>query len=289
MFAVTGVSGKTGAAAANALLAAGAAVRVIVRKPEAGAAWQARGAQVSIADLADADALAAALRGTQGAYLLNPPRYDLADPFAQAAVVGAAMARAIATSGVPRVVVLSSVGAHQTRGTGIIGTAHQVERALAGVTAPLALLRANYFFENWTNVLGAVQGNGVLPTFLDPLTRPVPMVAVVDIGAAVAGLLLGPAWTGRRVIDLASFDVSPVDVADAFSKVLGTAIQPIAVPREQQTGILESGGFRPELAAAFVEMNAGINEGVVVAEAGSERLRGATSLDVAARSLLGHV
>jgi uncharacterized protein YbjT (DUF2867 family) len=257
-----------------------------VRKPEAGAAWQARGAQVAIADVTDADALAAALRGTQGAYLLNPPRYDLADPFAQAAAVGAAMARAIAASGVPRVVVLSSVGAHQTRGTGIIGTAHQVERALAGVTAPLALLRANYFFENWANVLGAVRGNGVLPTFLDPLERAVPMVAVADIGAAVAGLLQGPAWTGRRTLDLASFDASPVAVAAALSTVLGNAIKPVAVPREQQAGVLEGGGFRPEIAAAFVEMYAGINGGVAVAEAGCERMRGATGLDAAARSLL---
>ncbi len=287
MFAVAGVSGQTGAAVANALLAAGAAVRVIVRTPESGAPWQARGAQVALADIADAAALTAALRGTEGAYLLNPPRYDLADPFAQAALVGAAMATAIAASGVPRTVVLSSVGAHQKSGTGIIGTAHQVERALAGATAPLALVRANYFFENWGNGLGAVRGNGVLPTFLDPLSRAVPMVAVADIGAAVAGLLRGPAWTGRRVIDLASFEASPVDVAAAFTRVLGTAIKPVAVPREQQAGILEGGGFRPEIAAAFVAMNVGINGGMVVAEAGSERLRGATALDAAARSLLG--
>lgn len=124
MFAVTGVSGQTGAAVAAALLAAGAAVRVIVRNPEAGGAWKARGAEVAVADLADATALSSALRGTAGAYLLNPPRYDLADPFAQAAVVGSALARAITISGVPRAVVLSSVGAHQTRGTGAIGSVH---------------------------------------------------------------------------------------------------------------------------------------------------------------------
>ncbi len=84
------------------------------------------------------------------------------------------------------------------------------------------MLRANYCFENWGNVLGAVRGNGVLPTFLDPLPRAIPMAAAADIGAAVAALLRGSAWTGRRVIDLASFDASSVAVANALGTVLGT-------------------------------------------------------------------
>jgi uncharacterized protein YbjT (DUF2867 family) len=285
MFAVAGVSGQTGAAVAEALLAAGESIRVIVRKPEAGNAWRARGAEVAVADLTDVPAMTAALHGTRGAWLLNPPRYDQADPFAQAGNVGAAVAAALNASGIPRAVVLSSVGAHQAAGTGIIGTAHQFERALAGVTTPIALLRANYFFENWNNVLGAVRASDVLPTFLDPLARAIPMAAVADIGIAAAELLRGPAWTGTRTIDFASFDASPADVAAAFGSVLGKTVKAVAVPQEQQAGILQSAGFRPEIAAAFVQMYEGINGGVAVAAAGSERRRGSTTLVGAARAL----
>src|SRR5206468_11745289 len=112
MYAVAGASGHTGAALARALLDAGEHVRVIVRRNDAGTAWRARGAEVAVADLADAVALTAGLRGMQGAYLLNPPSYTVPDPFASAAAIGRAFAQAIAESGVPRSVVLSSVGGH---------------------------------------------------------------------------------------------------------------------------------------------------------------------------------
>lgn len=286
MHAVAGVTGKTGAAVAQALLDAGVGVRVIVRRADAGEAWRARGAQVAIADVADAAAMTAALRGTQGAYLLNPPRYDSADPYAVADAVGKALASAITASGVPRAVVLSSVGAHRAAGTGIIGTAHRVEQALAGVATPVALLRANYFFENWAGVVPVVKGEGVLPSFLQPLDREVAMVAVADIGQAAAAVLTGPAWQGRRIVDLASFRASPVAVAAALAVVAGRPVNAVAVPREQWAGILRGAGLPQEIADAFVAMYDGINGGIVTAEAGSERRDGAVTLAQAARALL---
>src|SRR5580704_17860644 len=73
MYVITGVSGNTGSHAATALLAAGQPVRVVVRDAKKGEAWKARGAEVAIADVGDAGALAAALVGAKAAYLLLPP------------------------------------------------------------------------------------------------------------------------------------------------------------------------------------------------------------------------
>src|SRR5215213_6926642 len=98
MYAIAGVSGNTGAAVATRLLRAGEKVRVIVRRAEAGASWQAQGAEVAIADLGDASALSAALRGATAAYLLNPPAYNDSDPVGRAAAVGRAFAQAIDAS-----------------------------------------------------------------------------------------------------------------------------------------------------------------------------------------------
>ena len=78
VYAITGVSGRTGSAAAEALLSGGQQVRVVVRDAAKGAAWKARGAEVAVADLADPAALAGALAGAAGAYLLVPP--NLAAP-----------------------------------------------------------------------------------------------------------------------------------------------------------------------------------------------------------------
>jgi uncharacterized protein YbjT (DUF2867 family) len=286
MYAVAGVTGQTGAAVARALLVQGAKVRVIVRRAEAGAAWKALGADVALADLADAHALAAALRGAQGAYLLNPPSYVAADPFADAAAVGAALAAAIEASAVPRTVVLSSVAAQVPVGTGIIGTAHRVEQALAGVRSPLALLRASYFFENWLHVLQPVRESGVLPSFLHPVTRKLPMTPVADIGAAAASLLLGPTWQGKRTFELASFEASTADVANAFAAVLGKPVAPLAVPRDQWAGSIAANGFSPAVTAAFVGMYDGFNDGTVTTAAQSQPLHGTTTLAAAARALL---
>ena len=73
MYAIAGVSGNTGSVVANTLLAAGKPVRVIVRDAAKGEPWKAKGAEVAVASLDDRAALAAALKGTQGAYLLIPP------------------------------------------------------------------------------------------------------------------------------------------------------------------------------------------------------------------------
>jgi uncharacterized protein YbjT (DUF2867 family) len=286
MYAVAGVSGQTGAAVAHALQAAGELVRVIVRRVEAGEAWKARGTEVAIADLADHVALTAALRGTKGAYLLNPPRYDVADPFAEAEKVGAAFAHAIDASGTGRVVVLSSVGGHLAAGNGIIGTNHRVEEALADVKTPVAILRARYFFENWTHVLGAARGNGLLPSFLAPVERRFPMVSVADIAATAVELLRGAPWTGRKVVELGSFEASPQEVAAAVATALAKPVAPVIAPHEQWAGILRGNGFSPEVAAAFVAMYDGINAGIVSPQSGMEQRQGKTSLTEAARSLI---
>ena len=79
-YAVFGATGRTGAAAADALLRAGLPVRVVLRDPP-GRAWAARGAEIVQADLTDADALTRVLTGVRGAYVVSPQQYGRADLF----------------------------------------------------------------------------------------------------------------------------------------------------------------------------------------------------------------
>ena len=76
MYAITGVTGHVGGAAARELLAAGAPVRAVVRDPEKGQAWAALGAEVAVADFTDRTALAAALAGCRGAFVMLPDHPD---------------------------------------------------------------------------------------------------------------------------------------------------------------------------------------------------------------------
>ncbi len=204
MIAVAGVTGHTGGAAASALLDAQQPVRVIVRDRARGDAWAARAAEVAVASLDDAAGLTAALRGTDAAYLLVPPIYQVPDLFAAQRAIVRTMAEAMARSGVGHVVFLSSMGGHLASGTGPVRLLHEAEGALAATGRPLTILRSSYLLENWAKVLGAVAAQGVLPSFI-PLDQRMEMNGTVDLGrsGATAGMIRrgSPAaswrWEGR--------------------------------------------------------------------------------------------
>jgi uncharacterized protein YbjT (DUF2867 family) len=291
MYVVAGVTGQTGGVTASTLIAAGHKVRVIVRRPEQGAAWSKRGAAVAVADLADATALTAALGGAEAAFLLSPPNYGSPDPFAAAERLADAFAQALPASNVRRAVILSSAGAHLAAGTGIIRTLHILEQRLAGLAVPLTFLRPFSFAENWAQVLDAVTRAGVLPSFVTALDQPMPQVSVADIGATAAALMAEP-WSGRRVIELSGpVDVPPNEVAATFARLLDKPVAAMAVPRADWVGILTAQGLSPAAAQAIAAMYDGINAGVVGPEDGRgggtvEARRGVVALDTSLAALL---
>ena len=75
MYVIVGATGHTGAVVAKTLLEQKLPVRVVVRDAPKGAEWKQRGAEVAVAALDDAKAVAEALRGAEGAYLMVPPNY----------------------------------------------------------------------------------------------------------------------------------------------------------------------------------------------------------------------
>ena len=120
MIAVAGATGHTGKAVADALLQLGRPVRVIVRDAVKGESWKARGAEVAVASLDDADALSRALAGVDSAYLLIPPAYAATDALAAQRVVVNALAEAVGRSQLRHVVLLSSIGGQHATGVGPI-------------------------------------------------------------------------------------------------------------------------------------------------------------------------
>jgi uncharacterized protein YbjT (DUF2867 family) len=155
IFVVAGVSGNTGSVVAETLLAQGKAVRVIVRDAAKGAPWKARGAEVAVATLTDADALARAFAGADGVYVLAPPAgFGAEDPSAERPAQNAAITSALRKARPAHVVLLSSEGAQHPAGTGPIAALHVLEREIAATGVPATFLRAAYFMENWGASLG---------------------------------------------------------------------------------------------------------------------------------------
>ena len=213
-FSISGVTGHTGKVAAETLLAWGHRVRVVVRDAAKGADWAARGAEVAVAEITDVAAFAAAMRGTDGAYVLLPPNFASGDFRGWQAQVGAALVAAVEASGVPHVVLLSSVGAQHADGTGPIKGLHPVEAGLARLTGTGAtFVRAAYFMENLLGNLGMLE-QGLYPSFT-AANLAWPMIATRDIGEVAASVLVEGAPTpgSPRIVELGGASRSSADVA----------------------------------------------------------------------------
>lgn len=279
MHVVVGANGRAGGEVALALLECGEAVRVVLRRKEQGAKWTALGAEVAIASIEDAGAMADALKSAAGAFLLNPPPVS-GDPFVRTEELGAALADAAKRARLPKAVILSSIGAQHASGTGVIATLNRFEALLDKVAPATAFLRSGYFVETWSEVVKAVLTESVLPTFLEP-SQKIPMVSTIDVGRAAASVLCEE-WTGKRVVELSGpQDRSAGDVASAFTEVLGRPVVPVLVPPERRTALLAEDGVPAEVAAALLGMFEGIAKGLFTQQNDSEHRRGTISLTTA--------
>lgn len=275
MYAIAGLTGQTGSAAAELLLERKQPVRGIVRDQQKAAAWRERGVELVTASLDDAAALTRALTGATGAYLLLPPNYAAPDVLGVLHRETDAMARAVKESGIPHVVLLSSLGAELPAGTGPIRSLHYAENALGAAAKNLTVLRAAYFLENWIPVLGAVFSEGLLPSFLAP-GKPLAMAATRDVGRTAAELLLDPA-RGKRVVQIAGpRELTPEDVAKVLGQRLDCAVRVQGLPLDAVVPTFTAVGMSPKGAELFREMYAAANAGRLAIARGKAELRRGT-------------
>jgi NAD(P)H dehydrogenase (quinone) len=265
MFAVTGITGNVGGEVARNLLAAGQPVRGVVRETRKGETWAKRGCDLVEADINDAAALAAAFQGAAGVFVLVPPNFDPSPDFREAHAVAAALRSALNAARPGRVVYLSTIGAQATRAN--LLTQHSIiEQALGELSIPICFLRPGWFMENSSWDVAPAARNGVFPSFLQPLDKPVPMVATADIGR-VAAELIQTAWSGRSVVELEGpHRVPPEEIAATFADLLGRPVRIDAVPRETWESLFQSQGMKNP--APRIQMLDGFNQGWIEFESG---------------------
>ena len=286
MYAIMGVTGQVGRAAANHLLNGGHAVRAIVREPSKAAEWIARGAETVVADWSDSMALTHAFAGAESVFVMLPANFAPAPGFPEVHQLLQSLTAALRRAQIPRVVALSSVGAQHPRGLGLITQLHWLEQALDALPLPCAHIRAAWFMENLQWDLASAAATGHYASHLQPLDRAIPMIATDDIGRVVAQTLR-EVWNGRRVIELESRTrYRPLDMAQALARACGREVQAVAIPREEWLTRFESEGTPAERAMPRVEMLDGFNSGWIDFEhANAEHVRGSTPLDTAVGAL----
>jgi uncharacterized protein YbjT (DUF2867 family) len=284
MFAITGITGKVGGVVARLLLASGHDVRAVVRDEAKGAAWAKQGCEVAIADVNDVDALQRAFSGTEGVFVLLPPNFDPSPGFPESRKAIATLRAALAAAKPAKVVVLSTIGAQATQ-SNLLSQLGIMEQELGTLPMPVAFLRAAWFMENAAWDVTPARESGVVPSFLQPLDKPVPMVATADIGQVAKELLLD-SWTGRRVIELeGATRITPNDIAETFTRLLGRKVSMQIVPRDTWEDLFRSQGMKNPLPR--IQMIDGFNEEWIRFEGGSaESRKGRVSLDTVIRGLI---
>lgn len=284
MFAITAITGRVGGELANTLLDAGKSIRAIVRDKSKGQSWAAKGCEVAVADLEDAESLTEALRGVEGVFILFPPIYDSEPTFPELQPRIDAVRRALIQARPGKVVVLSTIGAEATQ-PNLLNALGMVEAALADVMLPITFLRAAWFIENAEWDVASARDEGVLHSYLQPLDHEVPMISTVDVGRTAAALLMEH-WDGHRIVELEATErVTPHQMAAAFGRALGRDVRVQVVPREQWEVIFRQQGMRHP--TPRMQMIDGFNEGWIdFKDRGAHARKGQITLDDAITRLI---
>ena len=258
MYTIMGVTGQVGAEVARALLAARQRVKVVVRDFEKGQAWAEKGCEIVVADVNDLNTLIDAFSASTGVFILLPPNFDPSEGFGETRRIIENLRTALATARPEKIVCISTIGA-QARQPNLLNQLQLLEQSLSTLELPVTFLRPAWFMENCLWDIEPARNSGVIPSFLHPLDKPIPMIATADVGR-VSAQLLQEDWHGKRIIELEyESPVTPNDIAAAFSELLGKPVRMEVVPGDTWESLFRSQGMNNPLPR--IQMLNGFNEG----------------------------
>ncbi|MEU1659574.1 NAD(P)H-binding protein [Streptomyces griseofuscus] len=267
MIVITAPTGNIGRQLLSLLLesapAAGEELRVVVRDP-ARLPDAARGrVDVVTGSHAEAGVLDRAFEGADAVFWLVPPDASLAPQDAYTGFTRSA-AEALTAHGVGHVVGVSALG----RGTpladraGLVTASLAMDDLIAGTGVAYRALANPSFFENLLEECDSIREKGVFTDSVDP-DRKAPLVAVADIAAAAAGLLLDRSWTGTGSVPvLGPEDLSPNDLARIMTEQLGRPVRYERQPLDELYTTLVGYGLHEAFAQGIVDMKRAKDEGL---------------------------
>ncbi|MFI6922204.1 NAD(P)H-binding protein [Nonomuraea spiralis] len=273
MIVITAPTGNIGRRLLSLLVEAapahGEEVRVVVRDP-ARLPEAVRGrVEVITGSHGDAATVERAFTGADAVFWLVPPDASATPDEAFSGFTRPA-ARAFAALGVGHVVGVSALG----RGTpladraGLVTASLAMDDLIAGSGVAYRALACPSFYENLLEEAGSIREDGV---FTDTVAadRPAPLVAVADIAAAAAGLLLDRSWTGVGSVPvLGPQDLSPDDLARIMTEELGRPVRYRRRPLDELRSTLLGYGLDEVFVEGIVDMKRAKDQGL---DAGVDR------------------
>ncbi|MFF2401674.1 NAD(P)H-binding protein [Streptomyces goshikiensis] len=267
MIVITAPTGNIGRSLLSRLLksapAAGEELRVIVRDP-ARLPEAARGrVEVITGSHGDAEVLDRAFEGADAVFWLVPPDASLPPEDAFSGFTRPA-AKALAAHGVGHVVGVSALG----RGTpladraGLVSASLAMDDLIAGSGVAYRALANPSFFENLLEEADSIRDKGVFTDVVDA-DRKAPLVAVADIAAIAAGLLLDRSWTGIDDVPvLGPQDMSPNDLARIMTEQFGRPVRYERQPFDEMYTTLVGYGLNEAFVRGIVDMKRAKDQGL---------------------------
>ncbi|MET9534813.1 MULTISPECIES: NAD(P)H-binding protein [unclassified Streptomyces] len=239
------------------------ALRVVVRDPARLPDAVRERVEVITGSHGDPEVVDRAFDGADAVFWLVPPDASLTPEEAYCGFTQPA-AKALTAHGVGHVVGVSALG----RGTpvaaraGLVSASLAMDDLIAGTGVAYRGLANPSFFENVLEEADSIREKGV---FTDAVAadRRAPLVAVADIAAAAAALLLERTWTGSDSVPvLGPQDLSPNDLARIMTEQLGRPVHYERRPLGELYTSLIGYGLNQAFAQGIVDMKRAKDEGL---------------------------
>ena len=264
---ITGSLGNIGKQLVKELIQTSHLVTVITSSHERQKDIEEMGAIAAVGSVKDVDFIIASFTNADAVYTMVPPAnyWDLSlDLFGYYNQLGKNYFDAISATGVKRVVNLSTIGGHLSKGNGILQGAHEVENILNKLPDDVSIthIRPTEFYYNLlpqvhsaktNNFIGSNIGGEVINSWVSPL----------DIAVAVAEEITSDI-TGRKIRYVASEEINYNDLAKALGEAIGKPdLKWQTFSDQEMESNLVNIGMNPSIANGMMEMYSAINSGLL--------------------------
>ncbi|MFF4102614.1 NAD(P)H-binding protein [Streptomyces sp. NPDC001903] len=267
MIVITAPTGNIGSHLLSLLLASAPArderLRVVVRDPARLPGAVRDRVEVVTGSHGDAEVVDRAFEGADAVFWLVPPDGSLTPEDAYRGFTRPA-AKALVAHGVGHVVGVSALG----RGTpvadraGLVTASLAMDDLIAGTGVAYRALACPSFFENLLEDAETIREKGVFTDAVDAGLK-APRVAVADIAAVAADLLLHRTWSGSGSVPvLGPEDLSPEDLARIMTEQLGRPVRYARQPLDELYRELLGHRLDEAFARGVVDMKRAKNEGL---------------------------
>lgn len=262
MYVITGAAGNIGKRISQHLLSKGKKIRVMGRNVERLKPLMDLGAEPLIGQLEDKAYVIEAFSGAKAVYTMIPPILYAENLREYQKKLSDNIAVALEEGGIKYAVNLSSLGAHLSKGTGILLGSYDHEQRLNRIeNINLVHLRPAYFMENFLGSIGRIKSENIFGSSLRE-DIPLAIVATQDIAEAATRYLLELNFSGKSIHDLlGERDLTLLEI----TKILGNAVgkhdlRYVQFPYQQVKDSMMRRGISESVADASIELSKTLNE-----------------------------